>query len=76
MWVALAVSLIMSAISYALAPKPPKPQNATVGELEIPSPPNNKPVPVVFGKVWIKNPGVIYYGNPRQEAIKSKGGKK
>lgn len=77
MWAAIAISLIMSAISYALMPKPPKPQNAVVGEVKIPEPPKGKPVPVVFGTVWIKNPGVIYYGNKRTEAIKSeKVGKK
>lgn len=76
MWVALAVSLVMTAISYALAPKPPKPKNAAAGRLDIPSPPHNEPIPVVFGTVWVKSPGVIYYGNPRQEKIKSKGGKK
>lgn len=76
MWVAIAVSLIFSAISYAMSPKPPGPKNAIAGTLDIPHPPLGEPIPVVFGRVWIKTSGVIYYGNDKVTAIKSDGGKK
>jgi hypothetical protein len=76
MWVAIAVSLALSVISYALSPKPPSPKDAVAGKLDIPHPPIGEPIPVIFGKVWVKDAGVIYYGNPKQVAIKSDGGKK
>lgn len=76
MWAAIAVSLVLSAISFVLAPKPPGPKNAIAGKLDIPAPPLGKPIPVVFGKVWIKDAGVIYYGNETTGKIKSDGGKK
>lgn len=75
MWPAIAVSLIFSLISYALTPKPPGPKNAVAGSLDVPHPPMGEPIPVVFGRVWIKDAGVIYYGNPQQKPIRSGGGK-
>lgn len=76
MWVAIAVSLVLSAISYVLTPKPPGPKNAVAGELDVPTPPVGDAIPVVFGRNWVKGAGVIYYGNPVQVPIKTKGGKK
>lgn len=76
MWAAIAVSLVISAISYVLTPKPPAPKNAVAGKLEVPHPPLGEAIPVVFGRVWVKSPGVIYYGNEKVVPIKSDGGKK
>jgi hypothetical protein len=76
MWIQLAISLVLYAVSYALMPNPEGPKNAVAGELDIPHPPMGEPIPVVFGRVWIKDAGVVYYGNPVQKAIKSEGGKK
>jgi hypothetical protein len=76
MWMQLVVSLVLYAVSYALSPKPEGPKDAVAGELDIPHPPMGEPIPVVFGRVWIKDAGVVYYGNPVQKAIKSEGGKK
>lgn len=76
MWVLVAVSLALQVVSYILAPKPEGPKNAVAGKLDVPHPPMGEEIPVVFGKVWIKDAGVIYYGNPQKKAIKTKGGKK
>lgn len=76
MWVLVAVSLTLQVLSYVLMPKPEGPKDATAGTLEVPHPPMGEEIPVVFGRVWIKDPGVIYYGNPQKKAIKSDGGKK
>ncbi len=76
MWVALAVSLALQVVAYILSPKPEGPQNATAGRLDVPHPPMGEEIPVVFGKVWVKDAGVIYYGNKDLKAIKSGGGKK
>lgn len=72
----LIVALVLFVLSYVTAPKPPKPQNATAGKLDIPSPKLGDPIPVIFGTTWVKDPGVIYYGNPYTIPItESSGGK-
>lgn len=76
MWVWLAVSIALQVISFVLMPRPEGPKNAVAGKLDIPHPPMGEEIPVVFGRVWINDPGVIYYGNPQKKAIKSDGGKK
>lgn len=76
MWQQLIIALVLYAISYALTPRPEGPKNAVAGDLDIPHPPMGEPIPVVFGRAWIKDAGVIYYGNPQTRKIKSEGGKK
>lgn len=74
MWVQILVSVVVSVVAYLITPKP-KTQAPTAGQLDIPSPKLGDPVPVVFGKVWITDPAISYYGNSSTQAIKSKGGK-
>ena len=76
MWVALAVSLALQVVAYILTPKPEGPKNATAGKFDVPHLPMGEEIPVVFGRVWVKDAGVIYYGNKDTKAIKTKGGKK
>jgi hypothetical protein len=76
MWQQIAVFIVLSLISYALTPKPEGPKNAVAGKLDIPHPPMGEEIPVIFGKVWVKEAGVIYYGNPQTKKIQSEGGKK
>lgn len=76
MWVQLAIALATAVLSYLLSPKPPQPKNAQRGTLDVPHPPVGEPIPVVFGTVWNRQPGVIYYGNPKTKAIMSEGGGK
>lgn len=74
MWVQLVLAIVMAVISYALTPKP-KVQSPTAGNLDIPSPKLGEPIPVIFGKVWIDDAAISYYGNASTQKIKSKGGK-
>ncbi len=76
MWVAIAVSIALQVVAYILTPKPEGPKDAVAGKLDVPHPPMGETIPVVFGRVWVKDAGVIYYGNPSQKPIKSGGGKK
>jgi len=75
MWAAIIVSLVISAISYMLAPKP-KVQTPTAGSLDIPETKIGSPIPVIFGEVWIKDPHVAFYGGANAEPIVKSGGKK
>ena len=76
MWEAIAISIILNVVAYVLTPKPEGPKNAVAGKLDIPHPPMGEEIPVIFGKVWVKEAGVIYYGNPQTKKIQSEGGKK
>jgi len=74
MWMQILVSLVISAIAYAIAPKPKIP-TPTAGTLDIPSPKLGEPICVIFGEVWIDDAAISYYGNASTKAIKSSGGK-
>ena len=76
MWIAIAVSIALQVLAYVLTPKPEGPKNAVAGKLDIPHPPMGEEIPVIFGKVWVKEAGVNYYGNPQTKKIQSEGGKK
>lgn len=72
----LIVLIVSSLISYALAPKPPKPKPAALEDFDIPVAEQGRPIPVVFGTVLLTGPNVLWYGDLRTTAIKEKGGKK
>lgn len=64
------------ALSVALAPKPPAPQPpAALEDFSIPVAEEGRPIPVVFGTVTITGPNVLWYGDLRAQAIRSKAGK-
>jgi len=67
--------IVMTLISYALAPKP-KVQNAAVQEGQVPTASASDPIPVVFGTVYIKKSNVVWWGDPGTRPIRTKGGKK
>ena len=70
----LIVSVVMSLVASALAPKP-KVQRPDAGQLEIPKIKSGSPVPVVFGTVRIKSPFLIWYGDASVTSIRTKSGK-
>lgn len=72
----LAIVLVASYVSAALAPKPEPPKPSTLDDFDAPTADDGRPVPVVFGDAWIKGPNVIWYGDLRSTPIKKKGGKK
>ena len=65
-------------VSYLLTPKQkvetPKP--ATLDEFDFPQIEEGTPQCVIFGDVWIPDWTVLWFGNMRTSAIRSKGGKK
>lgn len=72
----LAVLVVSAYVSAALAPKPPKPKPASLTDFEIPTAEEGRPIPVVFGTVWVTGPNVIYYGGLRTKPIKVSSSKK
>lgn len=73
---AIYVLVVAAVISYALAPKPPAPPPPALEDFTVPTAEEGKPVPVVFGEVWITGPNVIWYGDLSTTPIRKKGGKK
>jgi hypothetical protein len=75
MWGYLIVLIISYAVSYALAPKPPEPSPASLSDIEAPTAEEGRPIPVVFGTVFISSPNVVWYGNLGTTPITSSTGK-
>lgn len=58
----------------------PRPQNntkpATLDDIQAPTAEDGREIPVLFGTRLLSGPNVVWYGDLRTQAIKSKGGKK
>lgn len=76
MWQFLAGIALALLVTYALRPKPQSQPPAGIEDLKVPTAEEGKSIPVVFGCVRVKNPNVVWYGDYKTQAIKSKGGKK
>lgn len=74
-WVQIAIMVISALLSYALAPKPAEPPKPSLEDLSLPTAEEGRPLPVVFGTVWVTGPNVLWYGDLRTTPIKSGGGK-
>ncbi len=70
------VLVVTTAISIALAPKPPTPKPATLSDFDVPTAEEGRPIPVVFGTKVIRGANVVWYGDLSTQAIRKKGGKK
>lgn len=72
----IALIIVASYVTAALAPKPKPPDPATLDDFDAPTADDGRPIPWVFGTVWIKGPNVLWYGDLQTTAIRKKGGKK
>jgi hypothetical protein len=74
----LVLGLALSALSYALNPRPKReiPQAAALDDLGLPTAEEGRPIPVVFGTVLITGPNVVWAGDLRVDPIRESGGKK
>lgn len=55
----LVIALVMTAISYALSPRPPKPdapRAAGLDDVDAPTAEEGREIPVVFGTVLLRGP--------------------
>lgn len=62
-------------ISAMLAPKPPDARPAAIGDFDVPTAEQDRAIPVIFGRVWITGPNVVWYGDLKVVPIKKKSGK-
>lgn len=69
----IAIALIAS---FVLRPKPQTQPPAGLNDIKAPTAEDGREIPVLFGCRLLEGPNVIWYGDLRTVAIKSKGGKK
>ena len=72
----IVVALVIGALSYILAPKPPKPEPHSLDQFDVPVVDAGKEIVVVFGDVWLKDPNVVWYGDLANTKIKGDSAKK
>ena len=74
----IVVSLVLTAISYALSPKPTNapPKAAGLDDFNLPTAEEGRPIPVVFGTVLLRGPNVVWAGDLKVDPIRKSGGKK
>jgi hypothetical protein len=71
----LIVAVVLAAVAISQAPGPVEPPPVSLEDFEAPTAAPGRPVPVVFGTVYLKAPNVVWYGDLGYEAVKTKGGK-
>ncbi len=75
-WVQLILLVVAIVLSIVLAPKPPQVKDPSINDISVPVATESDPIPVVFGKVWIESPNVVWYGDLLAIPIFASGGKK
>jgi len=63
MIVNLLVGLVLMIAGYLLQPKPKPNKPAEVTEMEGPTAEAGKPIPVIFGDIWVKSPNYLWWGD-------------
>ena len=75
MWEIVIISTLISLgtaiAAYALAPKPPAPSRPSLQDISAPTAEAGRPIPVVFGTVWVECPNVVWFGDLHYEPIKT-----
>jgi hypothetical protein len=69
LWIYIAIQIISYLIQGALAPKQKAPEPAKV---QVPTAVDGKPIIVIFGDTWVDDANVLWFGDERTTAIKSK----
>ena len=68
-WTQFIIWVVCTIISYALAPKPPKPKKAALEDFELPTAEEGRPIPVVFGTVDVGGANVLWYGDLKAKGL-------
>ncbi len=75
-WLYIIYFVVALVISFAMQPKPQSQKAAGLGDIQVPTAEEGREIPVLFGTRDIDGPNVVWYGDLKTVAIKSKGGKK
>lgn len=71
----VAIMVVAAVVAASMAPKTPVPKPAALADFDVPQAEEGKPIPKVFGRCWIKDPNVLWYGDLATTPIKQKSGK-
>lgn len=72
----IAAFVVGMVVSFAIAPKPQTQKPAGLGDITAPTAEEGIEIPVLFGTRDFNGPNIVWYGDLKTVAIKSKGGKK
>ncbi len=75
-WGQIVLFIVTSIISRLIAPKPPKPAPARLGDVDVPTAEEGRPIPVVFGTRLVRGSNIVWFGDLRTTPIKQSGGSK
>ena len=76
MWWLVAVFVASLVLSLVLQPKPQNMKPSGLSDIKAPTAEDGREIAVLFGNRDIAGPNVVWYGDLKTVAIKSKGGKK
>jgi hypothetical protein len=76
MWPLYVAFALVAIAAFALQPKVQKPPTPVLDDVQIPQAAAGLEIPVLFGCREMRSPNVLWYGDLRTTAIKTKGGKK
>jgi hypothetical protein len=76
MWAQVLWWVVTAVVSYALSPRPKSAPPPGVGQFEAPTAEEGREIPVLFGTREISGPNIVWYGDVKTVAIRTKGGKK
>jgi hypothetical protein len=65
----LAIQLLMSVISMALAPKPARQKPPSVTDWQNPTADAGRPIPVIFGTITITGINVLWFGEKQIKTV-------
>ena len=68
--VQIIVAVVLSLASYMLSRKKQQSNNVKAQDLSTPTVDAGRSIPVVFGRVRVKSPNLLWMGGNRSEAIK------
>jgi hypothetical protein len=76
MWAMIAIWVATTILSYVLRPKPPSTKPPGINSMNVPTAEEGREIPVLFGTRDIASQNIVWYGDVKTKAIRSKGGKK
>lgn len=68
--VQIIIAVAMAVLAYVLSPKPKGQQAPKAQDLQSPTVDAGRAIPVVFGRVRVKSPNLLWMGGQRSKAIR------
>lgn len=68
--VQIIIAVAMAILAYVLSPKPKGQQQPKAQDLQTPTVDAGRAIPVVFGRVRVKSPNLLWMGGQRSTEIK------